>query len=158
MKCTQPNCKGVDHQGLCWTCPHSDDVRTGVFKAVPWEKTPCFACKKANPNAECDSREQGHDRVISYEEAPPMLVASFPAPDDGEPNDPLRAIVDVLNRLLRLEPKLYVTLIESVRFADHGGQRMLKHVTRVTNQLFRENVSFQQVSARIAAAQRTLRG
>lgn len=156
MKCNQPNCKGVDHQGQCWKCPHSSDVEHGIYKTTPWERSPCFCCKKDNPSLECDSREQGHGRVISYEEAPPLLVAAFPAEESGEPGE-LQAAADVLSRLLRLEPRLYVTLIESVRFADDGKKRTLNHVRRVTNELFREDISFQAVSVRLKAAVRKLK-
>ena len=153
MKCNQPNCKGVDHQGQCWKCPHSADVSAGVFKKTRWEDTPCFRCGKAD----CDSREQGHGRVISYEEAPPILVAAFQgSADDG--NEELRMAADLLGRLMRLEPKLYVTLIESVRYADDGGKRTLNHVKRITNELFGEDISFQAVSVRLKAAVRKLRG
>lgn len=157
MRCNHKNCSGVDHQGLCWQCPHPEDIKRGAYKDVPWEKTPCFCCKKANPNRECDSREQGHGRVISYEEAPPLLVAAFPAETNDERDNNLRAAVDIVNCLLRLEPKLYVTLIESVRYADDGGQRTLNHVKRITNELFGEDVSFQAVSARLKVAMKKLR-
>lgn len=155
MKCNQKNCNRIDHQGQCWKCPHDADVKAGVFQKMRWEDTPCFRCRKANPDRDCDSREQGHGRVISYEEAPPLLVAAFPASEEDESE--FRAAVDVLNRLMRMEPKLYVTLIESVRHADDGGQRTLNHVKRVTNALFHENISFQMVSARLKAAMRKLK-
>lgn len=158
MKCNQPNCKGVDHQGQCWKCPHSADVAAGVFGKTRWEDTPCFRCRKANPERDCDSREQGHGRVISYEEAPPILVAAFPGSEDDAEGWELRIAADLLWRLMRLEPKLYVTLIESVRYADDGGQRTLNHVKRITNELFHEDISFQAVSVRLKAAVRKLRG
>lgn len=157
MKCNQPNCKGVDHQGQCWKCPHSADVQSGIFKKMRWEDTPCRRCKKLNLERECDSREQGHGRVISYEEAPPLLVAAF-HPEEEEDGGDMRMAADLLARLMRLEPKLYVTLIESVRYADDGGQRTLNHVKRITNELFHEDISFQAVSVRLKAAVRKLRG
>ena len=157
MKCNQPNCKSVDHKGLCWKCPHSSDVEKGIYKTTPWERSPCFCCKKANPSLECDSREQGHGRVISYEEAPPILVATFPETEEEGAAGELHMAAELLGRLMRLEPKLYVTLIESVRYADDGGQRTLNHVKRITNELFREDISFQMVSARLKAAQRKLK-
>jgi hypothetical protein len=87
-----------------------------------------------------------------------MLVAAFPPDDEEEDGDrELRMAADLLSRLLRLEPKLYVTLIESVRYADDGGQRTLTHVKRITDELFKEDVSFQMVSVRLKAAVRKLR-
>lgn len=157
MKCNQPECKGQDHQGQCWKCPHSESVQSGAFKKTRWEDTPCWRCSKANPDRGCDSREQGHGRVISYEEAPPLLVAAFPGGEKGEPGGELQLAAELLGRIMRLDPKLYVTLIESVRYADDGGQRTLNHVKRITNELFREDISFQMVSARLKTAIRRLR-
>lgn len=139
--------------GQCWKCPHSADVAAGVFRKTKWEDTPCFRCGKS----ECDSREQGHGRVISYEEAPPILVAAFPSSEDDGDGGELRMAADLLGRLIRLDPKLYVTLIESVRYADNGGQRTLNHVKRITNELFHEDISFQAVSVRLKAAIRKLK-
>jgi hypothetical protein len=163
MKCNVANCKGADHLGLCWICPHSEDVQRGAYSQQPWETTPCFRCNKKAAEAECDSREQGHGRVISYEEAPPLLVASMPHGDDESDSYRdmiIKAAAYILRRLMRLAPREYVTLIESMRYCvedDRATERNLNHVKRLTNELFHENVSFQVVGVRLKAAQRKLK-
>lgn len=161
MKCHQAQCKGVDHKGLCWLCPHSISVEKGAYKGMKWEDTPCSRCFNSDPERDCDSREQGHGRVISYEEAPPFLVSTFgQGRDEEETEHELAAATDVLRRILRLEPKEYVTLIESVRFCtkdERGVTRTLNQVKAVTNELFKEDISFQMVAMRLAAATRKVR-
>lgn len=158
MKCNVENCNGADHRGLCWICPHSDDVKRGVFAEQSWETTPCFCCA----TEDCDSREQGHGRVISYEEAPPLLVAAFPNEENEEKarDEYIAAAAEILRKLMQLTPKEYVTLIESMRFCaedDSTLVRTLNHVKRITNSLFKEDVSFQIVGYRLKSAKKKLR-
>lgn len=103
-----------------------------------------------------DSCDPKQAVILESEEIRARLVASFLSEEKEAENEYVKIAIDILENLMRLEPKLYVTLIESVRYADDGGQRTLNHVKRITNELFHEDISFQMVSARLKAARRKL--
>lgn len=55
-------------QGNCHECRFSARVRRGDYADVPWEKTPCAACLARNGENAVASLEQGHGRILSYDD------------------------------------------------------------------------------------------
>ena len=111
--CNQPECLRiikktgrkyyVTHNGICDgdpPCPHHGQKHLDV---LPPHKHPCYLCRAG------DSREQGHGRGFSFEEAPPDMVADreYDMPmafDEEQPISRQEIVKTVLLALLQLKP------------------------------------------------------
>lgn len=55
--------------GACHKCRFAASVQRGDYEGMEWERTPCAACMEENGDRVVDSLEQGHGRVVSYNDA-----------------------------------------------------------------------------------------
>jgi len=52
--------------GACHDCRHSAAVGRGEYAATPWGQTPCADCLARFGDSKVDKLEQGHGRILSY--------------------------------------------------------------------------------------------
>lgn len=139
-----PECKGVDHKGLCHKCPHRGDVR---LASMAWEETPCAGCQMG------ESLAQGHGRGRSLETVPPRLLAQLEA-QWTEEEDPRRDAVDAMRTALRafcaLGPKELVTVVWRAQGLT------LREIRRLTKAYFHEDITEAGVSLRAISAEKRL--
>lgn len=103
--------------GQCHKCPAQADVAAGKYSDKPFEKTPCFACRKV------DYRQfphRGHT-IVSFEATPPDETAVFPESVVTEDADDVGRFVDFIREFMRLPSE--TRDIVGYRLLDLHGER-----------------------------------
>lgn len=146
MKCNI--CKR-DHYGLCYQCPHNNQVN-----GLPLEKAPCRFCLQTDKGKERknDSREAGHGRVLSYDTCE-KFIRSQSAGDiePEEANTQLKPLMEFLRRFAPLDPKVQFIIIQRAFFGES-----LESVAAKYRDLFKVAITPAGVSAAFLSVQARL--
>lgn len=145
MKCNI--CK-KDHFGLCYQCPHRNEVA-----GMRLEEAPCrFCMKKANgKDRQNDSREEGHGRVISLSVCE-QFVADRVKESEIEQDAAMEPMRDFIRLFMPLDPKVQFIVVQRAFFS-----RELEEIARAYRALFGICITPAGVSAAFTSAVSRLR-
>ena len=115
---------------LCHECEHSAQIQRGVFAHIPWEKTPCAACMAGKDGRAVESLEQGHGRILPYNDALGTFLSTVAtgerdARDDGGWQDAmehLRAFCVGLAGASALQRRILVLRLEGLTTTEIAAQ------------------------------------
>ena len=131
--------------GQCHRCAVADDVQHGKYSDRPFERTPCFACRKV------DFKQFPHrgKTVISFDAAPPAETAITTTTYQDDECRRIDTFIDFLTEFMRLPPQ--TRDIVGYRLLDLHGER---HTYRmIANRL---RVTIQSVESRHRSAIRRI--
>ena len=145
MKCHI--CK-KDHFGLCYQCPHRNEVAGMKLKDAPCR----FCLKKSNgKDRQNDSREEGHGRVVSLSVCEAFVAERIKDTEieADEAQEPLREFIRLF---MPLEPKVQFIVCQRAFFSKE-----LEEIAREYRALFGICITPAGVSSAFSAAISRLR-
>lgn len=145
MKC---NICHKDHFGLCYKCPHRNEVA-----GMRLEDAPCrFCMKKSNgKDRQNDSREEGHGRVISLSMCE-AFVADRVKDAEVEADAAQEPLREFIRLFMPLDPKVQFVVIQRAFFSKE-----LEEIAREYRALFGVCITPAGVSSAFSAAISRLR-
>ena len=146
MKC--PICK-KDHFGLCYQCPHQNEVAGKKFD----KNVPCWYCMHYAKGRirKNDSREEGHGRVVSLSVCE-AFVADRVKDAEVEADAAMEPMREFIRIFMPLDPKIQYIVIQRAFFSKE-----LEEIARGYRTLFGVCITPAGVSSAFSSAVSRLR-